>query len=66
MGFGLVIGFIELLQLLTASKDYAVTVLHTSQITIGHFRSSQSVAVFTSRWLVSASKSGHSPDSSCL
>jgi hypothetical protein len=26
--------FIELLQLLTTSKDYAFTVLHTSQITV--------------------------------
>jgi hypothetical protein len=28
--------FVELLQLVTTSKDYAGTVLHTSQITIGH------------------------------
>jgi hypothetical protein len=43
MGFGLVIGFTELLELIITNKDYAVTVLHTSQITIGHTRSSQSV-----------------------
>jgi hypothetical protein len=30
MGFGLEIGFIELLQLVTTSKDYALTVLRTS------------------------------------
>jgi hypothetical protein len=54
-GFGLVIGFNELLQLVTTSKDYAVTVLHTSQITIEHTRSSQSVAVFTSRCSIAAS-----------
>jgi hypothetical protein len=35
------------LQLVTASKDCAITVLHTSQITIGHIKSSLSV-VFTS------------------
>jgi hypothetical protein len=32
--------FIELLQLVTTTKDYALTVLHTSQITVGHTRSS--------------------------
>jgi hypothetical protein len=31
--FGFVIGFIELLQNVAASKDYIVTVVHTSQIT---------------------------------
>jgi hypothetical protein len=53
-GFGLVIGFIELLQVVTISKDYALAVLHTSQITIGHITSSHSVIVFTSRCLVAA------------
>jgi hypothetical protein len=57
MGFGLVIRFIEPLQLVTTNKDYIVTVLHTSQITIGHVRSSQSVTVFTSHCLVAASNS---------
>jgi hypothetical protein len=33
MGVGLVIGFTELLQLVTTSKDYVLTVLHTSQVT---------------------------------
>jgi hypothetical protein len=60
MAFGLVTGFIELLQLVTTSKDYALTVLHTSQITIGHTRSSQSVRVFTIRCLLAASKGGRS------
>jgi hypothetical protein len=55
MGFGLVIGFTELLKLITTSKDYALTVLHTSQITIGHTRFSQSVTVFTSCCSVAAS-----------
>jgi hypothetical protein len=44
----MVIGFTEFLQILTAGKNYALTVLHTSQITIGHTRSSKSVTVFTS------------------
>jgi hypothetical protein len=47
MGFGLVIGFSEMLQLLTTSMGYAITVLHTSEITIEHTRSYQSVTVFT-------------------
>jgi hypothetical protein len=55
MGFGLVIRLIELLQLVTTSKDSAITVLHTSPVTIGHTRSSQPVTVFTSRCLVAAS-----------
>jgi hypothetical protein len=38
---------------ITTSKDCAVTVLHTSQITIGHTRSFQSVTVFTSQFRVS-------------
>jgi hypothetical protein len=62
-GFGLVMRFIELLQLAATSMDYALTVLHTSQITIGHTRSSQSVTVFTSRCLVAASIGGGSPSS---
>jgi hypothetical protein len=62
-GFGLEIGFIEHLQIVTRSKDYVVTVLHTSQITIGHIRSSQSVTVFTSRCLVQASNGESSPSS---
>jgi hypothetical protein len=55
MGFELVIGFIELLQFITTSKDYVLTVLHASQITIGHTRSSQFVTIFTIRCLVAAS-----------
>jgi hypothetical protein len=63
MGFGLVIEFIVLLQLVTKSKNYALAVLHTSQITIGHARSSQSVSVFTSHCMMVASSGGHSPSS---
>jgi hypothetical protein len=44
-GFILVIGFIELLQAITTNTDYACTVLHTSEITIGHTTSSQSVSL---------------------
>jgi hypothetical protein len=50
--FVLVIRFIELLELVTTSKDYALTVLYTSQIIIRHTRSSQSVTVFTNHcWI---------------
>jgi hypothetical protein len=53
--FGLVIRFIELLQLIATVKGYAVTVLHTSQVTIGHSRSSQSFTLSISCCLVEAS-----------
>jgi hypothetical protein len=62
-GFGSATGFTELLQLVIMSKDYAFTVLHTSQITIGHIRSFQSVRVFTSHCLVVASNGRCSPSS---
>jgi hypothetical protein len=65
-GFLLVIRFIELLKVVTTRKDYALTVIHTSQITIGHTRSSQSVTVFTSHCLVASSNGGHSPSSGFL
>jgi hypothetical protein len=55
----LVIGYTGLLQLVTTSKDYVLTVLHISQITIAHTKS-QSVTVFTSRCLVAAFNSGRS------
>jgi hypothetical protein len=43
MGFGVVIGLVAHLQNITTNKDYAVTVLHTSQITVTttHVKSSQ-------------------------
>jgi hypothetical protein len=60
--FGSVIGFIELLlQLVTTSKDYAFTVLHSSQIAKGHTSSSQPDTIFTSRCLVAAANGGRSP-----
>jgi hypothetical protein len=62
MGFGSVIGFIEFLQIVT-SKDYALIVLHTSQITTEHNRSSQSVTIFIRSCLVAAFNSGRSPNS---
>jgi hypothetical protein len=49
-GFGLVIGFLELVQLIPTSKKYSLTLLHTSQIT----RLSQSAVVLTNRCFVSA------------
>jgi hypothetical protein len=54
MGFVVVIGFMGLLQLINTSKEYSLTVLHTSQITTKHIRSSQSVTVSTSHCLVAA------------
>jgi hypothetical protein len=57
----LVIRLNELIQLVTTSTAYALSVLHTSQITIGYTASTQSVTVFTSRCLVAASNCGHSP-----
>jgi hypothetical protein len=45
---------------------YALTVLHTSQITIEHTKSSNSVAVFTSRCLVAAFSAGSSAFSELL
>jgi hypothetical protein len=56
--FGLMIGFIELLHFVTTSKDYVVTIVHTSHISIGHTRSSRSVIVFTNRCSVAASNGG--------
>jgi hypothetical protein len=55
-GIGIDNRIIEPSQLVTTSKDYALTVLHTSQISTGHTRSSQSVRVFTSRCLLVAFK----------
>jgi hypothetical protein len=55
MGFGYMTQFIAPLQLVTTNKDYALSVLHTSRITTGHAKSSQSATVFNSRCLVPAS-----------
>jgi hypothetical protein len=55
---GLVIGFIEPLQIVTSNKDYALNLLYTFQITTGHARSPQSITVFTSLCLVAASNDG--------
>jgi hypothetical protein len=41
MGFGLVIGFIEYLQIVTTSNYSASTRLHTQQFTTAHIKSSQ-------------------------
>lgn len=60
-GFELVFVFTELLELVTASKDCALTVLHISQITIGNFRSSKSVTIFICCSSVVASIGGRSP-----
>jgi hypothetical protein len=66
MGFGSVIECNECLQLATTSKDYALTVVHISQITMGLTKSSQSVPVVTGWWLVVASNGGSSRSSGSL
>jgi hypothetical protein len=48
----------EHLQHVTTSKEYALTILHTSQITVGHIRSSQSVTDFARRCLVAVYNGG--------
>jgi hypothetical protein len=62
-GVWIIIVFVKHLQLVTTSKYYAVTVLHTSEITIGQTRSSESVTISTSRRLVAASNGGRSTSS---
>jgi hypothetical protein len=57
LDFGFLAEFIELI---TASKDYALTVLHTSQIAIGHTMSSQSVTLLIKICVVAVSNGGHS------
>jgi hypothetical protein len=54
MGFGLVIGFIELLHNVTTSNSSAITNSHTLQFTTACTKSFQST-VFTSHRLVTAS-----------
>jgi hypothetical protein len=54
MGFGLIIGFIESLQIVTTSKYSAVANSHTLQFITARTKSAQS-AVFTSRCLVTTS-----------
>jgi hypothetical protein len=49
---GLIMGSDESLQFLITSYDYALTVLHVSQMTVRHTMCSQSVKFFSSRCLV--------------
>jgi hypothetical protein len=44
-GFELIIGVTELQQLVTTSEHYAVTLLHTSHLTIGHSKYPQPVSL---------------------
>jgi hypothetical protein len=48
MGFGLVIGFIEHLQIVTTSNYSAITNSHTLQFTTEHTKSSQFVSLAVS------------------
>jgi hypothetical protein len=50
MGFGLEVGFIDDVQIVTTSNDNTVADLHTLQITAAHTKPSQSA--FTSRFPV--------------
>jgi hypothetical protein len=61
MGYGLIIEFIEFVQLVATSKDYALAVLQASQITTGHARSSHSVTVFTSLLAMASNGGTHFP-----
>jgi hypothetical protein len=66
---GVWIGNLTYLTLTTSNciiKIVTVTVLHTSQITIRHTRSPQSIIVLISRCLVAAFNPGHSPYSLIL
>jgi hypothetical protein len=51
--------YVEFLQLVIATESYDLIVLHPSQSTIGHTRSSQSVILCISRCSVAASNGGY-------
>jgi hypothetical protein len=54
-GFGLDIGFIDNLQVMTTNKYNTVTNFHNLQITRAHTKSLLGLSVFTSSFLVMAS-----------
>jgi hypothetical protein len=58
-GFSSVIGFIIFLQLLTTSKNYALTFLHTTS----NYKTDYVFSAFTSRCLIEVSIGGRSPSS---
>jgi hypothetical protein len=59
-GFGLVIGFIDYLQIVTTSNFSAIANSHTLQFTTRHTKYFPACGVFTSRFLVTAFNSGSS------
>jgi hypothetical protein len=59
-GFGLVIGFIELLENVI-NVSLALSLIHTLYSSLQHIMKSSQSAVFTSRCLAAASKGGRSP-----
>jgi hypothetical protein len=60
MGFGFVIGLINLIYFATRIKDHVFTALRSSLTAIGYTSSSQSVESFTTCCFVVASSSEHS------
>jgi hypothetical protein len=61
MGFGLVIRFIEHLHNSLLQVTIALSLIHTSHITLGHVRRSHSLVIFSGRCWVAVSNGGRSP-----